>query len=165
MCGSQRPRSSFESGSMDDSVEIVAATAGDLDAIQRIEAESFPEPWRRHFFEAELVSAGRLSLVARERGKVVAYLFAMTILDEMHINKIAVAASHRREGIAGALMARLLELAVERGIRTLMLEVRRANSGAQLFYRQLGFEAAYIRPRYYPDGEAAVVMVRKLVGN
>lgn len=143
---------------MADSVEIRAADRGDLDAVQRIEAESFPEPWRRHFFEAELGAPGRICLVARAEGKVVAYLFAMVIVDELHINKIAVAASHRREGIAGALMHRCLQLADERGVETLILEVRRSNSGAQLFYRQLGFEAAYIRPRYYPDGESAVVM-------
>jgi len=32
------------------------------------------------------------------------------------------------------------------------------NEGAQAFYRTLDFADAFIRPRYYPDGEAAVVM-------
>ena len=35
-------------------------------------------------------------------------------------------------------------------------------SGAQDFYASLAFKPAYVRPRYYPDGESAVVMLREL---
>ena len=42
------------------------------------------------------------------------------------------------------------------------LEVRQSNAGAQEFYRRLDFECLYVRPHYYPDGEAAVIMVREL---
>ena len=44
--------------------------------------------------------------------------------------------------------------------RTISLEVRKSNRSAQEFYRHLDFESSYLRPRYYPDGEAAVVMTR-----
>lgn len=143
-------------------VIIEAASLRDIDAIHRIEAASFPAPWRKEFFLAELVSEGRLTLVARTGGRVVGYLFAMWILDEMHVNKIAVDEAHRRAGIAGLLMARCFSFAETHAVQTISLEVRQSNDAAQEFYRHLAFEPLYIRQRYYPDGEAAVVMTCRL---
>jgi len=143
-------------------LEISEARFADLDAIHKLEVASFPSPWRREFFENELGADSRLHLVARKSGKVVAYVFAMWFFDEMHINKIAVAEPERRLGIADALMQRCIDFAAEHGIITISLEVRQSNRGAQAFYEHLGFTDMYVRPRYYPDGEPAVVMVRKL---
>jgi ribosomal-protein-alanine N-acetyltransferase len=145
-----------------DDVVIGPATAGDLDAIHRLEVASFPAPWRREFFEGELHASGRLSLTAKRRGQLVGYLFAMWFFDEMHVNKIAVEEHERRQGIALDLMNRCLAFAREHGVTSVSLEVRKSNSGAQEFYEILDFEPLYIRPRYYPDGESAVVMVRKV---
>lgn len=147
---------------MRDDVVIEAATRADVDAIHRIEEASFPAPWRRDFFLSELNSDGRFTLVARHQGEVVGYLFAMWIFDEMHVNKIAVHERLRRQGIADELMARCFNFARKNAVRTMSLEVRLSNAGAQEFYRRLDFESSYLRPRYYPDGEAAVVMVRKV---
>jgi len=143
-------------------VEISVAAWGDLEAIHRLEVNSFPSPWRREFFESELGGDSRLHFVARRRGVLVGYVFAMWFFDEMHINKIAVTSSERRKGIAEALMDRCLDFARENGITTISLEVRQSNRGAQAFYEHLDFAALYVRPRYYPDGEAAVVMVREM---
>ena len=144
-------------------VEISVAAWGDLEAIHRLEVSCFPSPWRREFFESELNGDSRLHFVARRRGVLVGYVFAMWFFDEMHVNKIAVTSSERRKGIAEALMDRCLDFARENGITTISLEVRQSNRGAQAFYEHLDFAALYVRPRYYPDGEAAVVMVREIV--
>jgi [ribosomal protein S18]-alanine N-acetyltransferase len=141
---------------------IRPAESGDLDAIHAIESDSFPAPWRREFFESELSSPGRFTLVATHGDRVVGYIFAMWIFDEMHVNKIAVTRTERRKGIAEALMDRCFDFAREHSVEMISLEVRQSNAGAQEFYRQLEFDSAYIRPRYYPDNEAAVVMTRKI---
>jgi ribosomal-protein-alanine N-acetyltransferase len=143
-------------------LEIGEARMGDLEAIHRLEVSSFPAPWRRDFFESELRGDSRFHLVARRGGLLIGYLFAMWFFDEVHINKIAVAESERRKGIADALMDRCLAFARANGVTTISLEVRQSNRGAQAFYEHLDFEPTYVRPRYYPDGEAAVVMVRQL---
>ena len=145
-----------------DEVRIEAATAADIDSIHRLEVAAFPAPWRREFFENELRCSGRLNLVARRAGNVIAYLFAMWFYDEMHINKIAVDEQQRRHGVALALMKACQDFAARNSIRTISLEVRQSNRGAQAFYDRLGFRSLYVRPRYYPDGEAAVVMMRDL---
>ena len=104
---------------MADDIEIRQTGEQDLDGVHRIEVESFPVPWRREFFESELTSSGRFSIVAVRGKRVIAYIFAMLVFDEMHVNKIAVTGSERRKGIADLLMARCLEFARANGV-TLM---------------------------------------------
>jgi ribosomal-protein-alanine N-acetyltransferase len=145
---------------MRDELAIAPVTDDDLDEIHAIEEASFPTPWRRQFFESELRAEWRFHLAAKRAGRVVGYLFAMWLFDELHVNKIAVIAEERRKGIADELMARCFEFARQNGVKTVSLEVRKSNSGAQEFYRHLDFKLAYLRPRYYPDGEAAVVMTK-----
>lgn len=147
---------------MTEEVEIRAARETDLDAIYRLEKESFPIPWRREFFAAELHQSGRFCLVAERGGRVIGYVFAMSVVDEMHINKIATSTAERRRGVALALMNRCLDAARRLGVTLISLEVRQSNIDAQEFYRHLAFEPSYLRNRYYPDGEAAVVMTRRL---
>jgi [ribosomal protein S18]-alanine N-acetyltransferase len=146
----------------DVALDITAATLADVDAVHRIEQASFPAPWRREFFAAEVMGESRFNIVATKGEVVVGYLFGMWIFDEMHVNKIAVEAGHRRQGIADMLMQRCFEFAREREIASISLEVRQSNRAAQEFYRHLDFETSYVRRRYYPDGEAAVVMVRAM---
>jgi len=141
---------------------IDRVAAADIPAIHALEQRCFPSPWRREFFESELTNDGRYNLVARKGDVIAGYLFAMYIGDEMHINKIAVDENLRRQGIALALMHRCLGFAAEQRITSLSLEVRQSNDEAQKFYRFLDFEAEYIRKGYYPDGEAAVVMMKDL---
>lgn len=148
---------------MPEGIVIETATASDITAVHRLEEASFPQPWRREFFEGELYAHGRFNLVAKRLGRVIGYLFAMWIFDEMHVNKIAVEESERRKGIAQALMGRCIDFAREHDIQSISLEVRKSNRGAQEFYRFLQFTPSYERPRYYPDGEAAVVMTKRLI--
>jgi ribosomal-protein-alanine N-acetyltransferase len=145
-----------------DELTIAPVTATDLDAVHRLETLCFPAPWRREFFESEMAATGRFNMVARRGERLVGYLFAMWFFDEMHVNKIAVDESERRRGIALRLMEECIEFALMHGIRSISLEVRESNHGAQAFYGHLDFEPLYVRPRYYPDGEAAVIMVREL---
>ena len=147
---------------MPDRLIILPVSPDDIDAVHRLEEEAFPAPWRREFFESELRGSGRFNLVARRGDEVIGYLFAMWFFDEMHVNKIAVRESERRQGVAIALMDKCFAFAAKNGIKSISLEVRQSNEGAQAFYRFLDFAPKYVRPRYYPDGEAAVVMTKEL---
>jgi [ribosomal protein S18]-alanine N-acetyltransferase len=145
---------------MSDDFRIVAAGREHLPDIVALERVAFPSPWRRQFFESELEAEHRFLRVAISgAGDLVGYVFAMIMYDEMHINKIAVTDDSRRRGFATRLMDVCVEHARERGITTISLEVRISNEPAQAFYRKLHFEPLYVRKNYYPDGEAAVVMI------
>ena len=129
-------------------LRIRPAVRGDLDAVHAIERASFPAPWRREFFESELIAPGRFTLVASRDGVIIGYMFAMWIFDELHINKIAVTTDERRKGIALALMDRCFEFSREHAVEMISLEVRESNHVAQAFYRRLDFQSVYVRPHY-----------------
>ncbi|HSN69266.1 MAG TPA: ribosomal protein S18-alanine N-acetyltransferase [Thermoanaerobaculia bacterium] len=140
-------------------VELADAGWADIDQIAILETASFPTPWRSEFFESELEAEGRFNRVARAGGRVIGYCFSMYFMEEMHVNKIAVAAAWRRRGIAKLLMDDAMAFGRSRGVSSVALEVRESNAPARAFYAALGFEERYRRPRYYPDGETAVVMM------
>jgi ribosomal-protein-alanine N-acetyltransferase len=140
-------------------VTIREARHSDLEAVVALERVSFPAPWRREFFVTEIDAIGRFNLVATDpSGALAGYVFAMFFLDEMHVNKIAVEPSMRRRGIAALLMDECFSFARINRVASISLEVRESNDGARALYRALGFAESYRRPRYYPDGEAAIVM-------
>jgi len=56
----------------------------------------------------------------------------------------------------------MLELAKSMGLQRATLEVRVSNAAAIGLYHSKGFEDSGIRPKYYPDGEDALIMWRDL---
>jgi [ribosomal protein S18]-alanine N-acetyltransferase len=136
------------------------ASQADLDRIALIEKAAFPEPWNRAMIEADLRGSDGLNFVAEKEGELIGYLLATRIIDEVHIHKLGVAGAWRRRGVASALMHVLVELAHELGCSTMTLEVREPNRPARRFYEGLGFRTEYRRPRYYPNGDDAIVMTR-----
>ena len=116
---------------MSDALRIGLARKQDIDAIHQLEVSAFPAPWRREFFESELRASSRFNLAAKRGDRLIGYLFAMWFLDEMHINKIAVIDSERRQGVARELMDHCFKFATMNRIRSISLEVRQSNLGAR----------------------------------
>ena len=144
-------------------------TAGpfDLDEVARIEAESFAVPWKRDFFASELAEPHRymrvLASEATEHGpRIGGYLFAVSLYEEFHINKIATDLRLRRQGYGRWLLEDGLARAKSMGSTAITLEVRVSNAAARKFYRSYGFTEAYRRQAYYQDGEDALVLILPL---
>jgi [ribosomal protein S18]-alanine N-acetyltransferase len=104
---------------------------------------------------------GALYLVAVET-TVVGYAAASLFADVAELQRIAVALTHRRTGIASALLERVEEEARLRYSERLLLEVREGNAGALAFYARRGFTEVRRRSRYYADGTTAIVLERRL---
>ena len=64
----------------------------------------------------------------------------------------------RGRGLGRALVVALLERLRGQGARRVSLEVRSRNAPAIALYRSLGFENEGVRPKYYRDGEDALVL-------
>lgn len=77
---------------------------------------------------------------------------------QVQILKVGVDPIMRRRGIARGLLARVAADARDLGASSCSLEVRAGNAGAQALYAALGFRSLGVRPRYYSDGEDAVIM-------
>lgn len=137
----------------------------DLDPVEELERMSYPTPWSRSMFAAELRKPGSLALGAfLEDDTVVGYAFLSRYVDAWHVMNIAVSPAYRRRGVATALLERLLEVTAGDPRRGHTLEVRVSNSGAIQLYERLGFEPRGIRRGYYTDNrEDALIMWRDAV--
>jgi len=146
---------------------LVPAESRHLDEIARIERESFPVPWKREFFESELFESFRYARVltrlhAGPAPEIGGYLFAISLYDEFHINKIATDSRIRKLGYGRMLLEDALARARTARAAAVTLEVRVSNSPAREFYRSYGFREAYRRRSYYQDGEDAFALVLPL---
>jgi len=147
-----------------DDVAIRQATRADLLAIYRLEKQVFDDPWSYSAFENFLGEPA--FLVAERDGELVGYVVADWTAnygrDFGHIKDLAVAPACRRHGVG----RRLLQCAVSRllieGVTKIKLEVREHNTAARRLYADEGFEPFRRIPRYYSDGEAALVLVFSL---
>jgi ribosomal-protein-alanine N-acetyltransferase len=142
-------------------LELRSLDLADLDAIETIERASYHAPWSRSMFASELAKPSSISVGAWLDGALVAFLVISRYVDAWHIMNLAVAPSHRRLGIASALLDRLFELTESDGRRGYTLEVRVSNTAAIRLYERRGFRARGIRRGYYTDNrEDAVIMWR-----
>lgn len=144
------------------SVELRRLEPRDLDTVEEIERASYPTPWSRAMFVAELRKPSSLALVAYTEEGLVGYAFVSRYVDAWHVMNVAVAADHRRRGIATTLLERLFEVTASDPRSGYTLEVRVSNLHAIRLYECLGFEARGIRRGYYTDNrEDALIMWRE----
>jgi ribosomal-protein-alanine N-acetyltransferase len=144
-------------------IEQVTA-AGQIDAVLAIEEASFTNPWTRAMYLTELENPGvsYCFLAKDEEGQAVGFCSLWRVLDELHINNIAVLPPFRRLGVAKTLLTYVLARGVALGARRATLEVRRSNDPARLLYERFGFTIAGIRRDYYTKPvEDALVLWRE----
>ena len=145
------------------STTVRQAVEADLLAIQRIERESFPQPWPYEAFRRFLGEDG--FLVCEAGGAVAGYVVADSMPNYGrplgHVKDIAVHPEYRGRGLGRLLLGRALGVLEADGASTVKLEVRAGNEPALALYREFGFEHRRTVHRYYADGEDALVMVRE----
>jgi ribosomal-protein-alanine N-acetyltransferase len=137
---------------------------GFIDAVYALEERCFAIPWSKEDIRRDLTENKRALYYAafsRESGMDVlaGYAGMWHIVNEGHINNIAVDEPYRRLGIASRLMDTLIQAAMEREMIGLTLEVRVGNRAAMGLYHKYGFTAEGIRKNYYADTkEDAIIM-------
>jgi [ribosomal protein S18]-alanine N-acetyltransferase len=145
-------------------IELLTSVA-DIDAILAIEDASFTNPWTREMYITELQNRG-ISFVyfatASPNREIVGFCSCWLVVDELHINNLAVLPGHRRDGVASALLEHVFREAARRGALRATLEVRRSNAPARVLYERFGFTIAGVRPGYYTTPvEDALVLWRE----
>jgi len=96
-------------------------------------------------------------LVAEEEGRLAGYVTYQQAQDEIYIANLAVRPEDRRRGIAASLIEKLSELAAEKGMRGLTLEVRASNAAARRLYAKMGFIEAGVRRKFYCDEDGVIM--------
>jgi len=138
---------------------------GDARALEVAERECFPDPWPGHLILAEIHARGRFQRITLSPdGELMAYVLGVWQYLDLHILKIATRPAFRRRGLARELLGLAEAHARSSGGETVTLEVRTSNGPAIALYRDLGYAVRGIRPRYYGDGEDALIMTRRVGG-
>ena len=129
------------------------ASPEDLDAVLAIEDASFTSPWTREMYLAELENVGvSFCYLARDESReALGFLSFWRVVDELHINNLAVAPAHRRRGIGSTLLRAVLTEGARLGARRATLEVRRSNEAARHLYERFRFAPAGVRRAYYTN--------------
>ena len=139
-------------------LEMNAAHVSQVAALERI---CFADPWSEMSIASELQNLWSYWLVALEDGRVIGYVGSQSSIDEADIMNVAVHPDFRRQGIAEALINRLVADLKERDIYALLLEVRVSNTPAITLYEKLGFSQVGRRKNYYHNPKEDALILRK----
>ena len=147
-------------------VVVRDADLEDLDAIAKLECDSFPEDQvSRRSFAYALRSRVRAVIAATIEGELAGYV--LVALREggrsARIYSIAVDPRFARRGVGAALIAAAEKFAFRQEREALTLEVRYDNAPAIALYEKLGFRPFGEHPDYYADGATALRYRKVLV--
>ncbi len=139
-------------------IEIIKLNEGHVAAVAELEKRFFSAPWDENSVRSEITNPLALWLVAVEDGELLGYIGSQTVLQEADMMNIAVADSHRRRGIARALVEELIR---QLDAYQLTLEVRASNVPAISLYESMGFVQVGLRKNYYRSPKEDALILRK----
>jgi ribosomal-protein-alanine N-acetyltransferase len=139
-------------------------SASDLDGVIEIEQASFVNPTSRAWYESELQrpEVCFVYVIRTSDAAVAGFCAFWKVLDQIHINNLAIRPEFRRRGLARRLLAAVLDEAAAFGSPNATLEVRRSNTPARHLYESAGFRLAGVRTSYYTNPiEDALILARE----
>ena len=142
-----------------------AMTREDVEAALAIEQAVQRFPWTRGNFIDVLDSGYACRVDEAEDGEIRGYAILMPLVDEAELLSIGVAAAQQRKGLGRAMLTEMLEIARDRDMQRVFLEVRSSNVAAIALYRSAGFSEIGVRNDYYRNvngSEDALVMACEL---
>ncbi|MFM8367477.1 MAG: GNAT family N-acetyltransferase [Chloroflexota bacterium] len=143
-------------------MEIVTANILDLNALRKLEKESFDrDAWPMIDLIAVLTFSNVVRLKAMENDTMIGF-----VAGDPHPNDgwgwvatIAVDPNFRRRGVGTALLHACESML---GVPRSRLTVRTSNKGAITLYEREGYQTIDVWRAYYNDGEDAIVMEKTL---
>lgn len=148
----------------DDEATFAAMTEADLPEVMAIERAIYTHPWTTGNF-ADSIRAGYHCVTLRSGAALEGYFVLIVAAGEAHLLNLSVAAERHRRGFGTRMLAEIFARAALLNARSVFLEVRPSNPGAQALYERHGFRRIAVRKGYYPahDGrEDALVYLREL---
>ena len=140
-------------------ISIRKCKKDDLKELIKIEKQSFPSPYPDDLMKYFVKNKNSISLVAEIENEIIGYIFAVLKKgDDGHIVSIAVAPSHKRNKIGGALLNQVIKIFKLNSANKVVLEVRTTNDDAISFYKKFGFEIKGTLKDYYDGREDAYKM-------
>ena len=137
---------------------ILLASQNHLQEILNIERKSFSNPWTEDHFKYDLNNKISVNWIYQNDNHVIGYLFGWQVIDEYHLNNIAVQKQHRQNKIAIELFKYLKQYLEEIKVKSALLEVSSSNLSARKLYEKIGFIYKGNRKDYYTKGDDALLM-------
>ena len=140
-------------------ISVLAARRDDLGAIMALEREGFvvEEQWSERSWQGELLGERRTVLIARASHPV-GVITLQTVDRSADLQRLIVAARHRRRGVGSTLIRAGLLAVHHQGARSVLLEVGYDNEPAIATYQRFGFEQLAARQNYYGPGRHALIL-------
>lgn len=141
------------------------ATEEDLPQIMKIENLVHVSPWTENHFRSELEKPYSLFLLLTDDetdSHLAGYIVAWMMFDECQILNLAVDIPSRGLGLAKEMLRKVIFFASQKGIKRVVLEVRKSNLPAIQLYQGLRFVITHIRKGFYTNGEDAYSMALSL---
>lgn len=144
------------------SLQFARMQVGDLPEVLAIENDVYPHPWTRGNFLDSLYSGYEAWTLREPAGMLAGYFLVMLVVDEAHLLNISVRRDLHGKGIGRMQLDKIVDVTKEKGMTSILLEVRPSNLRALAVYNQYGFEQIGVRKGYYPASnntrEDAIVM-------
>jgi len=93
------------------------------------------------------------------------YILGWKVMDEFHLNNIAVHSDFQRRHIGWSLIKHVINCLQSQNIQRIHLEVSGKNKSAQQLYKSMGLQKKDLRRDYYAKGEHAFLYHLNLVDN
>ncbi len=103
-----------------------------------------------------------LCLAAEIDGRIVGDMICREHHGIVDLASCAIHPDFRRLGIGSALLEEIEARTKRRGLHRIELEVRKSNVSGFRFWQNMGFEEFGVLPGFYPDGEDALRMARRI---
>lgn len=143
-------------------VEIEKMTKEHLEQIENILEEQFDKFWNAIVLDKELENPLSTYIVAISDGQVVGYAGLWQPLDEGHITNIVTKKDKRGNKIATKMLEELIQIAKNRNLKCVTLEVNVHNDIAIKLYKKYNFKEVGRRTKYYNGADDALIMTKKL---
>ncbi len=144
------------------SLQFARMQVGDLPDVLTIENAVYPHPWTRGNFLDSLYSGYEAWTLREPAGTLAGYFLVMLAVDEAHLLNISVRRDLHGKGVGRMQLDKVVDIAKEKGMASILLEVRPSNHRALEVYKHYGFEQIGVRKGYYPavnnTREDAIVM-------
>ena len=150
--------SQAESQKISRDVDIVDAKLQDLEWLVNVDHATFEDKYSIETYRTALDGYNHKILLAKLFEQNIGYIYLDFMPDEVAIAKIAVLPEYRRNNVAKQLLQRSIQLANEKGLSVLSLEVSSNNTPALELYKSTGFKVRRTRNEYYKDHSDALEM-------
>lgn len=144
-------------------ITIEKMTLEHLKQIEENIEEEFDKFWNKEVLKNELDNPASSYIVALDENKnVVGYAGIWQPLEEAHITNIVTKKDKRQNKIGTKMIEKLIDMAKERKLNDITLEVNINNLPAINLYKKYQFKEVGLRKKYYNNIDDAIIMTLEL---